>query len=303
MSASIVFNQVAIMFIIIIIGYICKKLDYVNREVIKGMNEILLNIAIPAMVLSSFNQEIASSALSGGLIVFVFALITHTVSVILGSILFKKYPNRQKVVMQFILVFSNCAFMGYPIMGGIFGSIGVFYTSLYVVVFNLFLWSYGIMLFTGARDFKTIKKALLNPGTIATLLGLILLLTPFKLPSIVAGVATLVGGLTTPLAMIVIGAMLAEVKISELFSGLNIYYATLLRLVILPMLSYFALLPFVNDPMVLATCVLMTAMPAASNTVIFSGKFDGDSILASKIVVLSTGLSMITIPMIFIWVS
>jgi len=301
LSASIVVNQVAIMFIIIIIGYICKKLGFVNREVIKGMNEILLNLAIPAMVLASFNQDIPKSALSGGLVVFVFALLSHIASIILGSILFKKYPNRQKIVMQFVLVFSNCAFMGYPIMGGIFGGIGVFYTSLYVVVFNLFLWSYGIMLFTGARDFKTIKKALLNPGTLATLLGLILLISPFKLPVIIAGVTSLVGGLTTPLAMIVIGAMLAEVKITELFRGLSIYYITLLRLVTLPILSYLVLFPFVKDQVVLATCVLLTAMPAASNTVIFSGKFDGDSILASKIVVLSTGLSMVTIPAIFMW--
>jgi len=199
--------------------------------------------------------------------------------------------------MRFILVFTNCGFMGYPVMESIFGSIGIFYASIYCVVFNLFLWTYGFMLFTGVSDRQTLKKALVNPGTLATVFGLVLLLTPLELPTFAAKLVTTVGGLTTPLAMIVIGAMLAEVKFSEMFQGIHVYYGAFLRLLVLPAAAYLVLKLLHVDQLTLAACVMLTAMPPASNTVIFAEKFERDSLLASKIVVLSTGLSIITIPL------
>jgi hypothetical protein len=290
-------NSVFVILLMIMIGYICKKLGYMNKEVTRGVTDILLNIAIPAIAISSFNQDLPASALSSAIILFIFAVISYVASILLGAFLFKKYPPDQKVVMRFILVFTNCGFMGYPVMESIFGSIGIFYASIYCVVFNLFLWTYGFMLFTGVSDWQTLKKALVNPGTLATIFGLVLLLTPLELPVFAAKLVTTVGGLTTPLAMIVIGAMLAEVKFSEMFQGIHVYYGAFLRLLLLPAAAYLVLKLLHVDQLTLAACVMLTAMPPASNTVIFAEKFERDSLLASKIVVLSTGLSIITIPL------
>jgi Predicted permeases len=292
-----IMNSVFVILLMIMIGYICKKLGYMNKEVTRGVTEILLNIAIPAIAISSFNQDLPASALSNAIILFIFAVVSYVASILLGAFLFKKYPPDQKVVMRFILVFTNCGFMGYPVMESIFGSIGIFYASIYCVVFNLFLWTYGFMLFTGVSDRQTLKKALVNPGTLATVFGLVLLLTPLELPTFAAKLVTTVGGLTTPLAMIVIGAMLAEVKFSEMFQGIHVYYGAFLRLLVLPAAAYLVLKLLHVDQLTLAACVMLTAMPPASNTVIFAEKFERDSLLASKIVVLSTGLSIITIPL------
>ncbi|MFZ3130646.1 MAG: AEC family transporter [Desulfosporosinus sp.] len=292
-----IMNSVFVILLMIMIGYICKKLGYMNKEVTRGVTEILLNIAIPAIAISSFNQDLPASALSSAIILFIFAVVSNVVSILLGTFLFKKYPTNQKVVMQFIVVFTNCGFMGYPVMESIFGSIGVFYASIYCVVFNLFLWTYGLMLFTGVSDWQTLKKALVNPGTLSTVFGLVLLLTPLELPAFAAKLVTTVGGLTTPLAMIVIGAMLAEVKFSEMFQGIHVYYGSFLRLLVLPATAFLVLKLLHVDQLTLAACVMLTAMPPASNTVIFAEKFERDSLLASKIVVLSTGLSIITIPL------
>ncbi|KGP75608.1 hypothetical protein JT05_09350 [Desulfosporosinus sp. Tol-M] len=292
-----IMNSVFVILLMIMIGYICKKLGYMNKEVTRGVTEILLNIAIPAIAISSFNQDLPASALSSAIILFIFAVVSYVASILLGAFLFKKYPPDQKVVMRFILVFTNCGFMGYPVMESIFGSIGIFYASIYCVVFNLFLWTYGFMLFTGVSDRQTLKKALVNPGTLATVFGLVLLLTPLELPTFAAKLVTTVGGLTTPLAMIVIGAMLAEVKFSEMFQGIHVYYGAFLRLLVLPAAAYLVLKLLHVDQLTLAACVMLTAMPPASNTVIFAEKFERDSLLASKIVVLSTGLSIITIPL------
>lgn len=268
-----------------------------NKEVSKGVTEILLNIAIPAIAISSFNQNLPASALSSAIILLIFAVVSNVLSALLGAFLFRKYPTNQKVVMQFIIVFTNCGFMGYPVMESIFGSIGVFYASIYGIVFNLFLWTYGRMLFTGVSNWQTLKKALVNPGTLSTLFGLVLLLTPLKLPAFAANLTTTVGGLTSPLAMIVIGAMLAEVKFSEMFHGIHIYYGSFLRLLLLPATAFLVLKLLHVDHLTMAACVMLTAMPAASNSVIFAEKFEGDSLLASRIVVLSTVLSIITIPL------
>lgn len=292
-----IMNSVLVILLMIMIGYICKKLGYMNKEVTKGVTEILLNIAIPAIAISSFNQDLPESALSGAIILLIFAVISYVVSALLGTFLFKEYAPNQKAVMQFIVVFTNCGFMGFPVMESIFGSIGVFYASIYCIVFNLFLWTYGRMLFTGVGDWKTLKKALVNPGTLATVFGLVLLLTPLNLPAFAAKLVTTVGGLTTPLAMIVIGAMMAEVKFSEMFQGIHIYYGSFLRLLVLPATAFFVLKLLHVDQLTLAACVMLTAMPAASNSVIFAEKFEGDSLLASRIVVLSTVLSIITIPL------
>lgn len=291
-----IMNSVFVILLMILLGFICKKLGYVNKEVTKGFTEILLNIAIPAITISSFNQDLPASALSGAIVLLIFAFVSNVLAALFGGFLFKNYPRNQKAVMQFIIVFTNCGFMGYPVMESIFGSIGIFYAAIYGIVFNLFLWTYGQMLFTGVGNWKTIKKVLINPGTLSTIFGLVLLLTPLNLPTFMATLATTVGGLTTPMAMIVIGAMLAEVKLREMFSGKLIYYGSLLRLLVLPAIAFLTLKFLQVDHLTAAACVMLLAMPAASNTVIFAEKYGGDSLLASRIVIMSTVFSMITIP-------
>jgi len=293
-----VMNQVVVIFIITIIGVILKKLGYIDKQISKGITEILLNVAIPALIISSFNTELPGTALTGAGMVFGFGVLNLSAAAVLGYFLFRKYPASTRAVMSFIAVFTNCGFMGYPVMGSIFGSIGVFYTSIYGIVFNIFLWTYGQIIFTGVRDRTVLKQALFNPGNIAVVIGLALLLTPLELPAVLAQSAEMVGALTTPLAMIVIGAMLAEVKLNELFTGFHIYYATILRLAIFPALAFVFLKTLGADPQIIAVCTLFTAMPAASNTVLFTEKFAGDSLLASRIVALSTALSIITVPVV-----
>jgi predicted permease len=292
-----IMNSVLVILLMILIGFIFRKLGYINKEVTKGITEILLNIAIPAITIAAFNQDLPASALSGAIILLIFTFVSYVFSALLSAFLFKNYPANQKAVMQFIAVFTNCGFMGYPVMESTFGSIGIFYAAIYGIVFNLFLWTYGQMLFTGVGNRKTIKKVLINPGTLSTMFGLFLLLTPLTLPTFLANLVTTVGGLTTPLAMIIIGAMLAEVKFRDMFQGSQIYYASLLRLLMLPTIAFLVLKFLRVDQLTAAACVMLTAMPAASNTVIFAEKFEGDSLLASRIVVMSTALSIITIPL------
>jgi len=298
-----IMNQVLIIFMIIIIGYIAAKLGYISREVRRGLNDLLLNITLPAMVIATFDADLPASAVAGLGTVMAFAFLSHFLSAVLSFFLFRRYPARARSVLSSAAVFTNCGFIGFPIMESIYGPVGIFYASIYSLAFSLFVWTYGQILFNGAKDLKVMAKSLFNAGTLSVLIGLVLLLTPMKLPLAGAKVASLVGSMTTPLAMIVIGAMLAEVRLRDMFHGISVYYATLLRLAILPAATFLILHSLGLAPQITAICTVLNGLPAAGTIVIFADKFGGDSVLATRIVIITTALSIITIPLTVLLVS
>lgn len=297
MNFQIVLNQVLIIFVIIIIGYVAARLGYITREVKRGIIELLVNIAIPAMVIVAFDTDLPASALNNARIVLLYAVLSHVLAALLGQFLFRSRPDRARVVLCFATVFTNCAFIGYPIMGSIFGTEGIFYTSIYSLVFSFFLWTYGQILFTGRKPIREMIWSLVNAGTVSVVIGMALLMTPLKLPALATSVLTMLGATTTPLAMLVIGAMLAEVRLTEMFRGRAVFFVTALRLALLPAATYAIMRLLGADARITAFCTIMTGLPAASNAVIFANKFDGDGILATRIVIITTALSIITIPL------
>jgi hypothetical protein len=297
MGIQTVINQVLIIFILILVGYATGKLGFITREVRRGLIELLVNLAIPSLVIASFDTELQPSMLTEAGLVFAFAAISMTLSALAARFIYRHYPAKSKTVLAFVAVFTNCAFMGYPVMESIFGSHGIFLTSIYSIVFNTFLWTYGRVLFNGADERIDIKRVLLNAGTLAVVAGLVLLLTPLSLPPVAASVFQLIGSLTTPLAMLVIGSMLSEVRLREIFHGRGIFKASVLRLLVFPALSYAVLRALGISAELAAICTVLTGMPAASNAVIFAEKFGGDAQLATRIVVITTALSILTVPM------
>jgi len=228
--------------------------------------------------------------------IFLLSVFIHLFSVIMGKLIFNNFKQDTKKVLWFVTIFSNCGFMGFPVMESIYGKIGVFYSSIYIIPFNIFVWTIGQMIFTGAKDKKVIKKALINPGIISVFIGLLVFFTPWKMPQIATSVLNMMGSLTTPLSMIIIGSMLAATNIRDIFSEISVYYGSAVRLFLMPFIFLILLRSIGISGIVLGVCVISTAMPAAANTVIFSEKFGGNSLLASKVVFLSTAISIITIP-------
>jgi predicted permease len=291
-------NQVLIIFIILVVGVICRVKNILTKEITKGLSHFLMSVVLPFNIISSFNQTLPSGALVNAGYIFGFAFLIHTFSMLLGKILYRNCEDGTRKVMWFITVFSNCGFMGFPVLESIFGKIGVFYGSVYIVVFNLFQFTFGQMLFTGEKDAKALKNALSNPGILSVFIGLILFFSPVKLPYVAYRVVDMIGSTTTPLAMIIVGSMLAEVNIKEVFSGIYMYYGIAIRLLVLPIIILYALKFSGVTGNVFIVCCMLSAMPAAANSVIFAERFDGDSVLASKIVFISTVFSIVTIPLI-----
>ena len=293
-----VVEQVMVLFLIMIVGMVAAKQDIINEEARKKLSELLLYVTSPFLVVSSFNFKFSSDMLANAGRIFAFSIGIHIFTVFLGRFLFRRYPVDKQSVLKFIIVFSNCGFMGFPVLESLFGKIGVFYGSIYNAVFHAFVWTYGVMLFSHSREQKSITKALLNPGIISVIVGMLIFLFSIELPNPILQTLDMVGSMTAPLSMLIVGALLASTDLKSIFIGFEVYYGALLRLIMIPLVTIVALKLIGLDRGLLQVCVVLIAMPAAANTVIFAEKYGANSILASRCVALSTILSIITIPLV-----
>jgi predicted permease len=298
MQIAIINNQVLMLLLLMLIGFIVRKCRILNDELNDGISELLINVAIPFSILVSFNIAFSSKILHNTLIVFGVSVFIHFFAAFIGLILFFRYHWDTRKILLFATIFDNIGFMGLPVLGSLFGKMGVFYGSIYVVTYNLFVWTLGVMIMNGKKELNAIK-AFTNPALVAVLAGSILFFFSIKLPLPIFKTLDMVGSITTPLSMIVIGSILAELNLKELFGDFSVYYSTVARLLIVPLGMAFILKFCGIEPYLLKISVIAGAMPAGTMTAILAKKYNGNTLLASRIVFMSTAFSLFTIPLTF----
>lgn len=301
MNISVVLNQMIQLFLIIGLGYILFKIEILNDFANKNINTLILKVTMPAMILSSvMNENNADPNLL--LQVFIISLIVYALLPIIGLIITKimNVNQKEKGLYIFMTVFSNVGFMGFPVMKSIFGQESIFYTAIFNMIFNLLVYTLGIILINYGRE----KKAkinyndLISPGIIASIIAIIIFLLRIKVPVLIENTCSMIGDMTTPLAMLMIGSTLSNIKISEIFNDLKIYLYTIIKQILVPMISFPILNTFIDNPLVLGITLIILSMPVGNSAVIFSYEYDGDVALAAKGVFITTALSVITIPLI-----
>lgn len=298
MNINILINQVGILFIVMLIGVYARKKKFVGDEAKKSITDLIVNITLPCMVVASFNQKLSMELLSNAGMVLVISFAIHIGSFFFSKVLFSRYPEDIKSVLRYSAVFSNAAFMGYPVLEGLYGSLGVFYASIYSLPYRIFMWTFGVALFAKGKKQDYVKEIFLNPGILAVFVGLIISVASIQIPIMLSKTISTVGAMTTPLSMIMVGVTLADVKIKGLFKEIPVWYNSVVRLVVLPIFLLLILKSLGIKGIVLAAVVLLTAMPTGAMTTILAGKYDANSSFASKCVFTSTTLSVITIPLI-----
>lgn len=292
----VVFSRVLSIFILVVVGFIARKTKILDSSLVKGLAGLILNIAIPFTIIASFDRSIPTSAMPDLLRMALWAIAIHAFGILGSSALYRRQPAAERKVLTYITVFSNCGFMGFPVTESVFGKIGVMYASIFVIIFQIFIWTYGIYLFSGQSGKDQMRHAILNPGNISVIIGLFLWLLPFSLPDALTTAIANLSNLTTPLSMIVVGATLAEVPIEGILKGKALWFGTAVRLIAMPLAVFgiMRILGFQDLPAKVAA--FLTAMPAAAQTVIFAERYQADVSLASRIVFLTTVLSALTIP-------
>ena len=299
----IVLNQVIILFIILIIGFVAGKFKIMDSFGTKKLSEVLLFITSPMMVFNSFFIEFSQKRLINLLWIIIMGGGMFLISIIVSKFIYKGFDEKISPVLRYTAIFSNCGNMGIPLMMALFGEDGVFYGSFYIVIFHTVLWSYGYMMFGGkGTKAQVTKNILTNPSIIAVYIGMIIFIFGISIPDPVRGAVKAVGDMTMPISMLVIGGLMSTTKLSAVFNDWRVYMSSAVRLVLMPLIAIF-ISRLIGAP-ALPSAVVATAlaMPAATTATMFSEKFDKDAVFASKCVTVSTLLSIITAPLLISFV-
>ncbi|WMJ81761.1 AEC family transporter [Clostridium sp. MB40-C1] len=292
-------NQVTILTILIIVGFYAKKRGYINDDVNKGLSDILINITNPCLILISFSFKFSREMLGNIGRVIIYSTLIHIVLLILGKIMYiKYYDNDEQNILKFLTLFSNCGFIGYPVLQGVYGNIAIFYASIFSIPYNVLLWTYGIRLFSKKKGSTNLLKQLFSPALISIFIGLIMFLFSIKLLYPIHRSIEIVGNMTAPIAMMITGVALASIKAKDIFLGIKAYYPVISRLIILPAVIYAMLSILKVDKFLMEICVIIEAMPPASLTVVFAESYESNVDFAAKCTFLSTIISVITIPIV-----
>lgn len=302
MTQQIIFKQVAALFVMILSGFILRKVKIITSKDNKTLSEILLNLTLPLMIITSFQFELSPEKLRNASVVLILSFFAHAVTAGISHLVYAKMEVKKQQIYKVSTVFSNAAFMGFGILNALFGQIGIFYGSMYVLVFNIFLWTYGVMVFEGKKA-GGLKHVLLNPGTIAVGIGLLTFLLPIQIPSFLNQAFGSIGAMTTPISMIVIGSFLAEGDYKKMFINGWAWMISMIRLIIVPLAAWAALRLLPTDTTIITVLITILAMPIATTTAIFSEKYGGNAQFSAQAVSLSTLLSMGTIPIILLIVT
>ena len=295
-------SQVAVLFVLMGAGAAMRRLRLLGEGTVDGMVNMLLFVVTPCVIVDCFQRPFDSSMLSGLGLAFVIAVAGHLAIIAIARLLVRPRDDDVGSTLQLAAVFSNAGFMGIPLEQAILGPKGVFYGVVYVVVFNLFIWTWGVARMGKGRSEGSsdvgVWKMVANPGTVGIALGLPFFLLSAKLPSVMATSVHHVANLNTPMAMIVIGYSLAGAKFGRVAKMASVYLASGLRLVVHPLVMVAALAPFaarLDRDMVLAL-VIASSAPVAAMVAMFASKFRRDVDVGVAVVSATTLASIVTMP-------
>lgn len=294
------------MLILLGVGYGLYKGRLLGDDATKQLSNIALTVIMPIVIFNSYQTEFAPKKLRGLLIALVLSFLAQGLFVAAATIIVRP-TNENYQTERFALCYSNCAFMGIPLVDATFGADGVFYLTAFITAFNVFMWTHGVVLMSGGEKrsakerLKNLLKILISPAILAVLLGLVFFFTGLRLPDILQTPLNYLGSMNTPLAMLVSGATIAKSGLLDCFKSRRVYFLQAFKLIIVPVLLTALFVPlrmFGVDGMIVNTVLIAAATPTASATIMFAYKFGRNEKCASDHFTLSTIASIVTIPLI-----
>jgi malate permease and related proteins len=290
-----VFNQVAMMFLLMVVGYFLLKYRVLTDQGTEQVSAVLLKVVTPALIIMSFNIPFEWTVLQDIGLAFILAMGSILVGVIIARLVYRD----QHRIEQFAIIFSNVGFFGIPLVTGLLGLQYVLYLSAYILAFNILVWSLGMYLVTGKASAMRLTAFVKTPAFVSLILGLIVFISPIKLSGFVQQSVNSVGLLNTPLAMIVVGTYLAKSPLKDIFTAKKAYKVALLRLILIPIITLLLLTLFSSIRLELRMVTLIAASaPSAAMLAIFSQLYGDDYAYGARLISLTTLLSMISIPLI-----
>lgn len=291
-------EQVVVLFLLIGVGALCAKTGIIKEVAIKSCSDLVLIVVTPCVIIQSFQRPFDAAMLKGLGLACLIALSIHIVTILLAHLLPHDPVAARERVLRVGAVLSNAGFMSLPLQNALLGEDGVFYGAAYVAIFNLILWSYGLVEMSGSRQNLSPRKLILNPGVLSLAIGLMLFLVRITLPTVLASPMGHLAALNTPLPMLIIGFYLADTDLKAALRDWRSYAAIGLRLLVVPLTALGILYLCGVRGTLLVSMIIAASAPVAASTTMFATKYDCDTGLSVNLVSLSTLLSLITMPLI-----
>lgn len=294
--AILIINQILKMLIILLIGYFCYKLKLVDQHGNTIMANMLLMVINPLVAVMSLQIDYRPELMRGLLITYLLAFAAHAVAILVSQLLIRKTGNEEYSIERFSCVYSNCGFIGIPLIQSILGGEGVFYLTAYMTTFNILSWTHGVSLMTGTFSVKSLKKGLLSPMIIACAAGLLLFMLQIRLPSVPADAFNYVANMNTPLAMLIAGISVAQTDLIKMLKNPRIYLISALKLLVVPTLVLIMLILIPVERNIALTILIASACPVAATGTAFSLRFNKNYRYSSELYSFTTLASLVTIP-------
>lgn len=294
-------NQMAMLFGIMAIGYVCNKAGVIDDLACARFSSFLIKVALPANIIASAfgntNLEAVTVLKVTGIVAGIFIMLP----------LFSKlvaYVFHLETTYQLMLNYSNLGFMGLPIIASVFGTEYVFYVSIFMMVFNIHIFTVGIMTLHGASEsWRASLKKVCNPGVISAVLAFVIVLLKLHAPQPVITICGTLGSVTTPLAMAVIGAQLGQVDLLKVLSKFQLYVMAFFKLIVYPALIFGILNLLFGRNTITEIATILMGLPVAGNVTMLCSEYHGDTPLAAQGTCISTLLSVITVPLMLVLIS
>ena len=311
MDFTALLNTIATLFIMLIVGYIAGKIGIIDSVASKKLSGLIISIAQPALIISSLVKiQYSAENLALGLKTLALGFIVHLFMGLVAYIACIKIKNLdERKIIEFSMIFGNTGFIGIPIMESLFGDIGAFMASFIVASFNILMWTLGIAILGRKRDDirLTWKKALINKGTVPSVIGWAIFLLPalipsFKLPTFALSSLSYIASLCTPVSMLIIGALLAGRSMKMIFGSGKVYYLCAFKLIIIPLLVCVLMKLMGFSDMWILFATALTSMPSATSVSMLAELYDISPGFSAQGVGTSSLLSIATMPCV-IWVA
>ncbi len=311
MSITVVLQQMVIIFILIGIGIILYRRKMLSEEGSKQISGLIINVTNPALLICSALDDGPKASLSD--LGIAFATYAAIFAILIGAGFLLPYilrvPKSLHYAYQMLTVFGNVGFIGIPLASAVLGSESLIFVSIFNLLFNLLIYTFGISLLqrAAARQGTTLPadqftsgrlKKLVNAGTISALLTIIFYLADFNIPTIISSSLTYAGRTTTFLSMLVLGVSVAQMAPKDIFTHPKLYAFTIIRQIMLPIGFTLLLNLFIKEALIVNTAALMLSVPAGNMPLMLSKQLHIDESTISQGIILTTVLSLITIPIV-----
>ncbi|MGY3703708.1 AEC family transporter [Vagococcus martis] len=294
-----VFNETIVLIFFMFVGVWLNKRGKYSSGANIYIGYLLTTVALPAAIINSFQVDKSDKLLvmmrQTAIYTFIMIVATLIITYVIATLFRKKDMLRSLWVVS--LTFSNILFIGIPIVGKLYGEVGLIVLVVCNTVTSLFLFTVGIMFLSNSREIR-IRSILTTPAILAAVLGFALFMFGVKLPKPIHTFNVDLSIMTASLSMIINGSLFSQVKLKELFFDKDNLQFLFVRAIIIPIIFIPILKFFITDPIILGVLVLLASMPVGSLDAILAEEYAGEGTKVSQYIALTTVTSMVTLPII-----